>query len=102
MMNSTPALPHLPPSHRWTTVHGLATALRIGMFALLLCFGASVALAQTRAYVTNTNDNTVSVIDTATRLVTATIPVGLGPAGVAVTPNGRFAYSRINKATVSQ
>jgi len=30
----------------------------------------------TRVYVTNNKDNSVSVIDTATNLVTATIPVG--------------------------
>jgi YVTN family beta-propeller protein len=68
-------------------------AIRVVMFALLsACFGAGAALAQTRAYVTNNSDNTVSIIDTATHSVIATVPVGLGPAAVAVTPNGRFAY----------
>src|SRR5262245_54825693 len=67
--------------------------IRVVMFALLFaCFGAGVSLAQTRAYVTNQNDNTVSVIDTATNSIIATVPVGSGPAAVAVTPNGRFAY----------
>src|SRR5215207_9113657 len=71
----------------------LAPAIRVVMFALLSAFfGAGAALAQTRAYVTNNNDNNVSVIDTATHSVIATVPVGLGPAAVAVTPNGRFAY----------
>ena len=36
--------------------------------------------------------NTVSVIDTATNTVVATIPVGHGPDGVAVTPDGTHAY----------
>src|SRR6185295_3577717 len=67
-------------------------AIRTLMLTLLACFSAGVTLAQTRGYVTNNNDNTVSVIDTATTSVIATIPVGSGPAGVAVTPNGRFAY----------
>src|SRR3954453_3353756 len=62
------------------------------MLTLLVGFGASAALAPTRAYVTNDRDNTVSVIDTGTNSVVATVPVGLGPTAVAVTPNGRFAY----------
>src|SRR5207244_13089157 len=40
----------------------------------------------TRAYVTNSGSNTVSVIDIATNAVVATVPVGLVPAGVAITP----------------
>jgi YVTN family beta-propeller protein len=50
------------------------------------------------AYVTSTNifqnnAGNVSVIDTATNVVVATIPVGSGGAwGVAVTPDGAFAY----------
>jgi len=46
-------------------------------------------------YVANTAGHSVSVISTASNTVTATIPVGLGaagPAGVAVTPNGKFVY----------
>ena len=34
----------------------------------------------------------MSVISTATNTVTATIPVGNSPIGVAVTPNGEYAY----------
>ncbi|HKY44653.1 MAG TPA: YncE family protein, partial [Pyrinomonadaceae bacterium] len=62
------------------------------MFALLLCFGAGATLAQTRAYVVNAHSDSVSVIDTATFSVIATIPVGSSPSDVAVTPNGRFVY----------
>jgi YVTN family beta-propeller protein len=36
------------------------------------------------AYITNEYENTASVIDTATNTVTATIPVGSNPIGVAV------------------
>ena len=36
--------------------------------------------------------NTVSVIDTATNTVVATIPVGGNPFGVAITPDGTRAY----------
>ena len=45
-----------------------------------------------RAYVANSVDNTVTVIDTATNAVVATIPVSTGPFGVAVTPDGTRAY----------
>jgi YVTN family beta-propeller protein len=47
---------------------------------------------RSKVYVTNQGDNTVSVIDTATNTVTATIPVGSGPSGVAVTPDGTKVY----------
>jgi 40-residue YVTN family beta-propeller repeat len=44
------------------------------------------------AYITNSGDNTVSVIDTATNKVTAMILVGDDPVGVAVTQDGKKAY----------
>jgi len=44
------------------------------------------------AYVANAGDGTVSVIDEATRTVTATIPVGHRPVAVAVDPATRTAY----------
>jgi YVTN family beta-propeller protein len=44
------------------------------------------------AYVTNTVSSSVSVIETGTNSVTATIPVGDVPSTVAFTPDGRFAY----------
>ncbi|WGJ13433.1 hypothetical protein QEV83_12060 [Methylocapsa sp. D3K7] len=40
----------------------------------------------TRAYVTNRVAKTVSVIDTATNLVTATVPVGASPQGIGIVP----------------
>ena len=46
----------------------------------------------TRVYVTNGNDSTVSVIDTASKTVVATVGVGFLPAGVAITPDGTRAY----------
>jgi YVTN family beta-propeller protein len=48
--------------------------------------------AATRAYVTNNFDNTVTVIDVATNTVAATIPVGPGPAGIAMSPDGRRVF----------
>jgi YVTN family beta-propeller protein len=42
-----------------------------------------------RAYVTiSFPNNFVSVLDTATNIVVATIPVGVAPNGVAITPDG--------------
>jgi YVTN family beta-propeller protein len=44
-------------------------------------------------YVANdTAPGTVSVMDTATNTVVATIGVGIGPTGVAITPDGKHAY----------
>jgi len=43
-------------------------------------------------YVTNNNDDTVSVIDASTRTVTATVPVGKKPGGVAVDPGTHTVY----------
>lgn len=57
----------------------------IGMHAL-----ASPALAQT-AYMP-TSANSVSVIDTVNNTVTATIPVGSSPYGVAALPDGSRVY----------
>jgi len=42
--------------------------------------------------VTNQLSNTVSVIATATNTVVATVPVPGSPRGVAITPDGAFAY----------
>jgi YVTN family beta-propeller protein len=52
----------------------------------------SIAGAAPFAYITNSGSNNVSVIDTATNNVTATIFVGFDPSGVAVTPNGKNVY----------
>ena len=41
---------------------------------------------------TDASSNTVSVIDTATNTVVATIPVGDHPFGIAITPDGTRAY----------
>jgi YVTN family beta-propeller protein len=61
-----------------------------GAFALAMAFGA--AAAGPKAYVGNFRDSTVSVIDTGTDAVVATVPVAAGPHGMGVTPDGRFVY----------
>ncbi len=50
-----------------------------------LALAASAAAAGPKAYVGNFKDNTVSVIDTATERVVATVPVAAGPDGIVVT-----------------
>src|SRR5215472_1639850 len=55
------------------------------------CFAGAQVLAQ-NAYITNFDANTVSVIDTTSNTVAATIPVGNNPYGVAVTPDGSTVY----------
>jgi|SRR5712671_4242095 len=63
--------------------------------ALALTLACLLGPASTRAqnaYITNWNSNTVSVIDTATNAVSATIPVGPTPMGVAVSPDGSKVY----------
>jgi YVTN family beta-propeller protein len=68
------------------------------VFTLLVTsFGVAMALWSApakalNAYIPNTEGNTVSVIDTATNAVTATITVGFTPAGVAVSPKGGRVY----------
>jgi len=63
---------------------------------LLILSGLSSAMntmhAQTRAYASNISNNTVSVIDTATNTLIATIPVGVAPFELTITPDGTRAY----------
>src|SRR5258707_548208 len=62
--------------------------------AFVSCFlGSAQTLAQ-KAYITQPDLDTVSVIATATNMVTATIVVGIVPAGVAVTPDGQQGLCR--------
>ncbi|MGH7785373.1 MAG: hypothetical protein ACRERC_00815 [Candidatus Binatia bacterium] len=64
----------------------------IRVFAVLLC-AAGAAHAAPFAYVPNSGDNTVSVIDTATDLVVTTIPIpGPGPEAAAVSADGMRVY----------
>jgi YVTN family beta-propeller protein len=61
--------------------------------------GVAVHPDGSRVYVASSGSGTVSVIDTATRSVIATIPVGgspFGPVGVAVHPDGSRAYAISN------
>jgi len=69
---------------------------------LLVGFGCTAIHSQTRAYVTNNADNSVSVIDTTSNTVIATIPVGNSPSGIAAAPDGSHVYVRNqNEETIS-
>lgn len=59
---------------------------------ILVSVGVKAADAAFVAYVTNSGSANVSVIDTATKAVLATISVGLTPEQIAVTPNSLYAY----------
>src|SRR2546429_4854590 len=64
-----------------------------GLALLLLgALGHARAEAQALAYVPTHKSNTVSVVNTATNTVVATVPVGIQPLAVAITPDGAFAY----------
>ena len=55
--------------------------------------GITVASGGKHAYVTNSSDGTVSVIDTSTNTVVGSpIPVGSLPIGIAITKDGTHAY----------
>jgi YVTN family beta-propeller protein len=62
-----------------------------GLAAIAIVLSGAPSRAQ-NAYITNIGSNTVSVIATASNTVTATITVGFGPLGVAVTPDGSHVY----------
>jgi YVTN family beta-propeller protein len=75
-----------PPTYRVTAT------VPVGKWAS----GVAVDPGTHTVYVTNRDDDTVSVIDASTRTVTATVPLGTGPdenpAGVAVDPGTHTVY----------
>jgi YVTN family beta-propeller protein len=77
---------------------GFLRVLILSLFTTAFAF--SPLHAQT-AYVANNNSNSVSVIDTVSNKVTATIPVGPGPAGIAFSPDGATAYVTNRNGTIS-
>ena len=64
--------------------------------------GVAITPDGTQAYVTNFHDGTVSVIDTATKMVVATVLAGSGAEAVAFTPDGTRVYvANFHDGTVS-
>src|SRR5439155_2477337 len=81
-----------PPTLQW-----LALLVSVGILAvaspLVAAWSApGPTIPDPTIYVTNQLDNTLSVIDGSNYKVVATVPVGTSPAGVAVSPDGRYAY----------
>jgi YVTN family beta-propeller protein len=66
-----------------------APSLVLGAAALL---GASIAAHAGRAYVSNEDGHSVTVIDTDKNEVVATVPVGKRPRGISVSPDGTQVY----------
>src|ERR1700747_3542412 len=92
---------HLTPSAPLRTVaatwKGEIYMLRKLCTVLVVSVSVAMVLNTTpadalNAYITNVGANTISVIDTANNTVTATIPSGALPFGVAVTPDGATVY----------
>jgi len=68
------------------------TLLIICFFKLLIITASVTISAAEEIYVTNGNSNTVSIIQTSNNMVIATVTVGSGSSGVAITPDGQHAY----------
>ena len=65
-------------------------------------YGVAITPNGAFAYVTNYQDDSVSVINTTTNIAFASILAGDGPMGVAITPDGTKAYvTNIGSFTVS-
>jgi YVTN family beta-propeller protein len=67
----------------------------LGLFSLrsiAAWLAAPAPVLALNAYITDGGDNTVSVIDTSTNTVVATVAVGANPRGVAVSPDGTKVY----------
>ena len=64
----------------------------LGLLTMGLAVSPSASAGGPKAYVGNFKDNTVSVIDTGTSAVIATVPVAAGPHGMVQTPDGRTVF----------
>ena len=73
------SVPHAHPLRR------LLVAIAVGL-------ATTIAGAAPKAYVGNFKDDSVSVLDTATGTVLATVPVAAGPDGILVSRDGRSAF----------
>ena len=70
----------------------LSRRLFVWLAASVWAMRALAADGATLVFVSNQDDATVSVIDTATDTVVATIPVAFAPACIAVDPKGKTLY----------
>ncbi|MBI5603818.1 MAG: beta-propeller fold lactonase family protein, partial [Deltaproteobacteria bacterium] len=85
-----------------TSTAGSPASILLGTRLKLTLGPTSPGPPQAFMYVTNENDDTVRVIDTATNSLVATVNVGDQPEGIAVTPEGSRAYvANYGSGTVS-
>jgi uncharacterized protein (TIGR03437 family) len=73
----------------------MASILAVSILALIGIWTSSPAVcaqSPVYAYVANFGSDNVSVIDTSSNTVIATVMVGSQPQGIAITPDGAFAY----------
>jgi YVTN family beta-propeller protein len=93
----TPDGKHVYVANEAGNVSVIATATKTAVATIPVgMVPTSVAITPdgTSAYVANGGSNTVSVIDTASNTVEATVPfpAGSGPNAIAITPDGKHAY----------
>src|SRR5580658_6780121 len=81
----------------------MKTSMNVGGWGVTLCtlvlFGTAarcLAAENYDIYVSNERSDNVSVIDGATRLAVATIPVGKRPRGIHVSPDGKTVYVAVS------
>jgi len=67
--------------------------------AAMILMMMNITSAAPFAYITNYDDNNISVTDTATNKATATVDIGNGPYGIAVPPDGKKFTWRVINAT---
>jgi YVTN family beta-propeller protein len=70
----------------------MKTNSRLLSAALCLAAGIPAWAANTNAYIVSSTANTVTIVDTSTSTVKATLLMGTGPSRVAVSPDGSRAY----------
>jgi PQQ-dependent catabolism-associated beta-propeller protein len=83
-----------PPHSRVDRLDARSGALRVALLACLLAFPLGALAA--RAYVSNEDGHTVSVIDVARGEVVATIPVGKRPRGLKLSSDGSRLYVAVS------
>lgn len=90
---STTISAHPPRGRMRRRLLALASGLALGLSGLLTAAGpAAATTAAGTAYVVNYNASSVSVVDTATGAITATIPVASSPDAIALSLDGTRAY----------
>lgn len=79
--------------------------MRLGILAVLLVILAGCAKQDAakgyRIYVTNERSGDLSIIDSATHEVVATVPLGKRPRGIHASPDGKFIYVALSGSPIA-